>query len=82
MKKQCTAHIECGNDGFYSVYVEEDFPFGFFGEGRTVKEAKQDFLGTFGPSAKTISNALAKMLRQRLDLFTMLRPFYNITRVF
>lgn len=47
MKRQCTAHIECGNDGFYSVYAEEDFPFGFFGEGRTVEEAKYDFLGTF-----------------------------------
>ena len=31
MKKKCTAHIECGKDGFYSVYSEEDFPFGFFG---------------------------------------------------
>ena len=47
MKRQCTAHIECGNDGFYSVYAEEDFPYGFFGEGRTVEEARMDFLGTF-----------------------------------
>ena len=47
MKRKCTAHIECNSEGFYSVYAEEDFPFGFFGEGDTVEEAKHDFLGTF-----------------------------------
>ena len=41
------AHIECGNDGNYSVYFNEDLPFGCFGEGRTADEAKNDFLGTF-----------------------------------
>ena len=47
MNKKCVAHIECNKDGFYSVYSEEDFPFGFFGEGNTAKEAKQDFLNLF-----------------------------------
>ena len=47
MKRKCIAHIECNRNGFYSVYAEEDFPFGFFGEGNTVEEAKVDFLGTF-----------------------------------
>lgn len=46
-KKHITAHIECGSDGWYSVYHNEDLPFGFFGEGKTVKEAKEDFLATF-----------------------------------
>ena len=41
------AHIECGKDGMYSVYFNEDLPFGCFGEGKTADEAKQDFLGTF-----------------------------------
>ena len=41
------AHIECGNDGNYSVYFNEDLPFGCFGEGHTAEEAKNDFLGTF-----------------------------------
>ncbi|MDO5341319.1 MAG: helix-turn-helix transcriptional regulator [Bacteroidia bacterium] len=46
-KKHITAHIECGSDGWYSVYHNEDLPFGFFGEGRTVRAAKEDFLATF-----------------------------------
>lgn len=46
-KRHITAHIECGTDGWYSVYHNEDLPFGFFGEGRTAEDAKADFLGTF-----------------------------------
>lgn len=45
MKAQ--AHIECNSKGFYSVYCNADFPFGFFGEGYTVEEAKTDFLNVF-----------------------------------
>ncbi|MBR4392059.1 MAG: DNA-binding protein [Bacteroidales bacterium] len=52
MKKKCTAHIECGRDGFYSVYSEEDFPFGFFGEGSTAEEAKADFINLFEAMSK------------------------------
>lgn len=47
MKKKIIAHIECGTDGWYSVYHNEDLPFGFFGEGKSVKEAKEDFLAVF-----------------------------------
>ena len=47
MKKKIIAHIECGTDGWYSVYQNEDLPFGFFGEGKSVKEAKEDFLAVF-----------------------------------
>lgn len=46
-KRKIKAHIECNNDGFYTVYFEEDLPFGCFGEGRSAKEAKEDFLGVF-----------------------------------
>lgn len=46
-KKHITAHIESNSNGFYTVYYNEDLPFGFFGEGYSVKEAKQDFLDTF-----------------------------------
>lgn len=42
-----TAHIEHNGNDLYSVYTEEDFPFGFFGEGYSVKEALQDFNNTF-----------------------------------
>lgn len=47
MKHKITAHIECGTDGKYSVYFNENLPFGCFGEGRTADEAKEDFIGTF-----------------------------------
>ena len=47
MKKTIIAHIECGTDGWYSVYQNEALPFGFFGEGKSVKEAKEDFLAVF-----------------------------------
>ena len=32
---------------WYSVYCNEQFPFGFFGEGATIEEAERDFLATF-----------------------------------
>lgn len=43
--KKFTAVIERGEDGEYSVYIaEEDCPFGCIGTGRSVAEAKEDFL--------------------------------------
>ncbi len=41
------AHIECNSTGYYTVYTNDEFPFGFFGEGRTVQKAKEDFIATF-----------------------------------
>ena len=41
------AHIESNGKGYYSIYVDEEFPFGFFGEGYSVEEAKENFLKTF-----------------------------------
>lgn len=46
-KRHLTAHIECNNSGFYTVYLIEDLPFGCFGEGFSAKEAKEDFLRVF-----------------------------------
>lgn len=46
-KRHIKAHIECNSNGFYTVYHNEDLPFGFFGEGYSAKEARQDFLDTF-----------------------------------
>ena len=45
--KKATAHIECNKNGFYSVYTNDEFPFGFFGEGKTQEEAMEDFVETF-----------------------------------
>lgn len=45
--KEYEAHVESNGAGWYSVYCNEEFPFGFFGEGATVEEAERDFLATF-----------------------------------
>lgn len=53
--KKYTAHLECTNNGFYTVYIpceKDDFPFGWFGEGYSVEEAKQDFLDGFKAMAE------------------------------
>lgn len=39
------AHIECNREGWVSIYVETEMPFGIMGDGATVEEAKKDFLG-------------------------------------
>ena len=62
MKKRCTAHLECGRDGFYSVYSEEDFPFGFFGEGNTAEEAKADFFNLFEAMSKDHFQRIGEMV--------------------
>ena len=46
-KENCVAHVESNGNGYYSVYCEEQFPFGFFGEGYSIEEAKQDFIAVF-----------------------------------
>ncbi len=45
--KKVLAFIEQNKDGFYSVYTNEDFPFGFFGEGDTAQEAIDDFKAVY-----------------------------------
>ena len=47
MKKTYEAHVESNGAGWYSVYCNEEFPFGVIGEGATVEEAEQDFLAVF-----------------------------------
>ena len=45
--KKCEAHVESNGAGWYSVYCNENFPFGVLGEGATIEEAERDFLATF-----------------------------------
>ena len=45
--KKIKATIETGNDNTFNVYVEQAGPFGFFGEGETVEQAKQDFINSY-----------------------------------
>lgn len=41
------AYIEQNRSGFYSVYTNDDFPFGFFGEGDTPQQAIEDFKAVY-----------------------------------
>lgn len=45
--KQVIAYIEQNRSGFYSVYTNDDFPFGFFGEGYTSQQAIEDFKAVY-----------------------------------
>ena len=47
MTKNYEAHVESNGANWYSVYCNEEFPFGVFGEGATVEEAERDFLAVF-----------------------------------
>ena len=45
--RKSIAHVECNSTGYYSVYTNEQFPFGFFGEGSSIDDAIDDFHKTF-----------------------------------
>ena len=45
--RKTIAHIECNSTGYYFVYTNDKFPFGFFGEGKTKETAIEDFLALF-----------------------------------
>ena len=45
--KAITAYIETGSDNTFNVFLKDNLPFGFFGEGDTVEEAKKDFIENF-----------------------------------
>ena len=47
MSKEYEAHVESNGAGWYSVYCNDEFPFGVFGEGATIEEAERDFLAVF-----------------------------------
>jgi len=50
--KKVIAIIEQNRAGFYSVYTNENFPFGFFGEGNTAQEAMDDFKAVYAAMKK------------------------------
>ena len=45
--KRIRAYIEGNGHNLYSVYIDEDLPFGIIGEGYTIEEAKNDFLNVY-----------------------------------
>lgn len=47
MAKIYHAHVEANGQGLYSVYVNEEFPFGLLGDGFSIEEAEKDFLAVF-----------------------------------
>ena len=46
-KRIAKAHVECNNRGWFSVYTEDEFPFGFFGEGNNADDAVKDFINVY-----------------------------------
>ena len=50
MKAKLTAHIEHNGGRLYSIYVNENLPFGIIGEGYTKEEAIQNFLEVYRQS--------------------------------
>lgn len=58
--KEIKAHIECNKNGFFSVYVEENLPFGIIGEGKTAQEAKTDFLNVYEEMRKSYKRRTGK----------------------
>ncbi|MBR5982670.1 MAG: helix-turn-helix transcriptional regulator [Bacteroidales bacterium] len=46
-KRHITAHIECNSNGFYTVYFDDELPFGCYGEGYSANEAREDFLKVY-----------------------------------
>lgn len=45
--QKVTAVIERGNDGLFSVYVDDEKGYGFHGFGKTAEEAKEDFYDAY-----------------------------------
>ncbi len=60
MKKEVIAHIESNGRGFFSIYVEEDLPFGLIGDGYSVEEAKADFLAVYEASREDYKETTGK----------------------
>lgn len=48
--KEIVAHIESNMQGLYSIYVEEDLAYSVIGDGKTIDEAKADFLAVYEAS--------------------------------
>ena len=48
--KEIVAHIESNMQGLYSIYVKEDLAYSVIGDGKTIDEAKADFLAVYGAS--------------------------------
>lgn len=47
MKKQYEAHVESNGANWFSVYCNEELPFGVMGEGATIVEAERDFMNVY-----------------------------------
>ena len=59
-KRIAKAHVECNKQGWFSVYTEAEFPFGFFGEGSSAEEAMDDFLNVFETMRKDYFQSTGK----------------------
>lgn len=79
------AFIEIGNDGTYSVYIENNtLSFGIHGTGKTVKEAVEDFSSAYESMKEFYKEQDKNFIECEFDFFydiTFLLEYYrNISR--
>ena len=82
MKKQIIAHIECNKAGFFSVYTNDNLPFGLFGEGRSAELAKKDFISVFEAMCKNHESHTGERIEADInfvyDTSALLQEYKNI----
>lgn len=60
--KKIAVFIETGLDGTYNAYLKDEaLPFGAIGEGKTIAEAKQDFLNVVNSYKEEWGDVLANV---------------------
>lgn len=77
------AHIECNRNGWVSIYVETELPFGVLGEGATIEDAKKDFLEALNEMIADHRNRVGELVEIEkidfvLDTTAFLRQYKGI----
>jgi predicted RNase H-like HicB family nuclease len=75
--------IERGSDGTYGAYIESDnAPFGLLGDGKTVQEAKNDFINSYEEMREFYKEANKKFteceFEFKYDMASFLAYYKNI----
>lgn len=70
--------IVMGKDGFYSCYMEEEFPdFALFGYGNTAKEAKEDFLESYKEISEMLREEGKEVPQLNFEWHYDMEAFFN-----
>lgn len=81
--KQIIAIIEQNRQGWYSVYTNDNIPFGFFGEGATTQEAVNDFKAAYAAMRSEYEQEHNVTLEEvqfvfKYDVNSFLATYHNI----